>query len=62
MPAPQVATSLPKHVIFVLDTSASMWGVKIKQLREAMSSILSKLKSEDYFTIITFNSEVKVRV
>ncbi|VVC88007.1 unnamed protein product [Leptidea sinapis] len=56
-------TSLPplrKHVVFVLDTSGSMMGRKVEQLREAMQSILAKLNIGDYFSIVEFNSNVKV--
>ncbi|XP_023311740.1 inter-alpha-trypsin inhibitor heavy chain H3-like isoform X2 [Anoplophora glabripennis] len=49
---------LPKHVIFVLDTSGSMQGRKIKQLKDAMVNILSDLHKEDMLSIIEFNSDV----
>ncbi|XP_047515005.1 inter-alpha-trypsin inhibitor heavy chain H4-like isoform X1 [Pieris napi] len=51
---------LKKHAVFVLDTSGSMMGRKIEQLREAMQTILSKLNPGDYFSIIEFNSDVTV--
>ena len=46
---------LPKHITFVLDTSGSMSGVKIKQLKDAMDAILNDLKRTDYLSIITFD-------
>lgn len=51
---------MPKYVLFVLDTSGSMYDRKIKQLKEAMNSVLSELKPEDSFSIIEFNSNVIV--
>lgn len=51
---------LPKQVVFVLDTSGSMSGIRISQLKEAMKSILSELKEEDVFNIVEFNSIGKV--
>ncbi|XP_026466177.1 inter-alpha-trypsin inhibitor heavy chain H4-like isoform X2 [Ctenocephalides felis] len=58
--APDDLKSLPKHVVFVLDTSGSMHGRKIEQLRTAMSAILSDLKPEDFFHIINFSFAAKV--
>ncbi|EFA04008.2 inter-alpha-trypsin inhibitor heavy chain H4 isoform X2 [Tribolium castaneum] len=58
--APSEVEALPKQVIFVLDTSGSMDGNRIKQLKEAMNSILSELKKEDVFNIVEFSSIVKV--
>ncbi|KAJ3633920.1 hypothetical protein MTP99_010837 [Tenebrio molitor] len=58
--APTDIPALPKQVIFVLDTSGSMDGIRIKQLKEAMNSILSELKKEDIFNIVEFSSIVKV--
>ncbi|XP_046392693.1 inter alpha-trypsin inhibitor, heavy chain 4-like isoform X3 [Ischnura elegans] len=49
-----------KHVIFVLDTSGSMWGRKIQQLQEAMALILDSLDAKgDYFSIVQFSDSVK---
>jgi len=50
---------LQKHVTFVLDTSGSMSGEKITQLQDAMVTILSDLKANDYFSIVEFDSSVK---
>lgn len=43
-----------------MDTSGSMEGVRIRQLKESMKSILSELKQDDVFNIIEFNSIVRV--
>lgn len=58
--SPSDLTSLPKQVIFILDTSGSMDGIRITQLKEAMKSILSELKPIDVFSIVEFGSNVKV--
>ncbi|XP_072935766.1 inter-alpha-trypsin inhibitor heavy chain H4-like isoform X2 [Epargyreus clarus] len=58
--APTSLPPLPKHVVFVLDTSGSMMGRKVEQLREAIQTILTKLNPGDSFNIIEFNSHVKV--
>lgn len=45
--------------MFVLDTSGSMDGRKIDQLKHAMSSILNELKEADIFSIVEFNYNAK---
>nr|XP_015198781.1 PREDICTED: inter-alpha-trypsin inhibitor heavy chain H6-like isoform X1 [Lepisosteus oculatus] len=56
--APRGLPVVPKDVIFVIDTSGSMLGTKIKQTKEAMKIILSDLRENDYFNIITFSHSV----
>ncbi|XP_072396150.1 inter alpha-trypsin inhibitor, heavy chain 4-like [Diabrotica undecimpunctata] len=58
--APEDVEPLSKHVVFILDTSSSMSGRKIKQLKEAMGNILDQLKKTDAFHIVEFNSEILV--
>ena len=59
--SPSELKPLKKHAIFVLDVSGSMDGRKIEQLREAMAAILDDLNEGDYFNLIAFSSEVKVK-
>ncbi|XP_072935761.1 inter-alpha-trypsin inhibitor heavy chain H4-like [Epargyreus clarus] len=58
--APTSLPPLPKHVVFVLDTSISMSGREIEQLRDAMRTILNTLNSGDHFSIIKFDTDVQV--
>ncbi|CAH1961436.1 unnamed protein product [Acanthoscelides obtectus] len=58
--APSEVKPLPKMVIFVLDTSGSMSGIRIEQLKQAMNRILSELHENDVFSIIDFNDNAKV--
>uniref|UniRef100_A0A1Y1K8L3 Inter-alpha-trypsin inhibitor heavy chain H4 n=1 Tax=Photinus pyralis TaxID=7054 RepID=A0A1Y1K8L3_PHOPY len=58
--APSDLKPLPKQVVFVLDTSGSMWGQKIEQLREAMDKILGQLNEHDSLNLVEFNSNTKV--
>uniref|UniRef100_A0A4W3IQP1 Inter-alpha-trypsin inhibitor heavy chain 2 n=1 Tax=Callorhinchus milii TaxID=7868 RepID=A0A4W3IQP1_CALMI len=58
--APSNLPPLPKNIIFVIDVSGSMWGIKMKQTVEAMKTILDDLRPEDQFTIIDFNHNVRV--
>ncbi|XP_063231735.1 inter-alpha-trypsin inhibitor heavy chain H4-like isoform X2 [Bacillus rossius redtenbacheri] len=58
--APEALPPLPKHVVFVVDVSGSMYGRKIEQLRDAMARILSDLAPHDYFSLLTFSTNVQV--
>ncbi|KAM3858933.1 inter-alpha-trypsin inhibitor heavy chain H2 [Diretmus argenteus] len=57
--APSNLTPLPKNIVFVIDVSGSMWGVKMKQTVEAMQAILTDLTIDDYFSVIDFNHNVR---
>ncbi|XP_061909475.1 inter-alpha-trypsin inhibitor heavy chain H6 isoform X2 [Entelurus aequoreus] len=56
--APRGLPVVPKDVIFVIDVSGSMIGTKIKQTKQAMSTILADLREGDHFNIITFSDNV----
>uniref|UniRef100_A0A3P8WXA5 Inter-alpha-trypsin inhibitor heavy chain 2 n=1 Tax=Cynoglossus semilaevis TaxID=244447 RepID=A0A3P8WXA5_CYNSE len=57
--APSQLSPLPKNIVFVIDVSGSMWGVKMKQTGEAMLAILDDLTEDDHFSIIDFNHNVR---
>lgn len=48
----------PQDVVFVLDTSGSMRGEKIKQAREALRYCLSNLGRRDRFGLVAFSTDV----
>ena len=52
-------SSLPKDVVFLIDTSGSMEGVKIEQAQRALKYGLDKLNGADRFGIIAFSSSQK---
>ena len=58
--APPITDYLNKHIVFVLDTSGSMAGRKLNQLKSAMTTILNKLNPGDKFSIVEFNTEAQV--
>ncbi|XP_068132155.1 inter-alpha-trypsin inhibitor heavy chain H5 [Hyperolius riggenbachi] len=58
--APTDLPPLPKNVVFVIDTSASMVGTKMKQTQEALFTILRDLRPDDHFNIVGFSSKIKV--
>nr|XP_009859948.1 inter-alpha-trypsin inhibitor heavy chain H3 [Ciona intestinalis] len=56
-----ITSNLPpmsKRVVFLIDVSGSMFGIKIDQVRQAMNTILHGLAETDFFSVIAFNSSV----
>lgn len=45
-----------KVFIFVIDVSGSMYGLKIRQTKQAALHLMDQLDAEDYFNIITFST------
>ena len=50
---------LPKDVVFVLDTSGSMAGPKIRQAQKALEYCVESLNDGDRFEVIRFSTEVE---
>ncbi|HMF08196.1 MAG TPA: marine proteobacterial sortase target protein [Thermoanaerobaculia bacterium] len=50
------AVRLPRETIFIIDTSGSMYGPSIDQARRSLLFALDRLRSEDRFNVIEFNS------
>ncbi|XP_069834864.1 inter-alpha-trypsin inhibitor heavy chain H2 [Dendropsophus ebraccatus] len=57
--APENQPPLPKNILFVIDVSGSMWGIKMRQTIEAMKSILDDLRPDDQFGIVDFNHNIR---
>ena len=55
-PETKQAQSLPREIIYVIDTSGSMGGQSIIQARAALELALTQLKPGDKFNVIQFNS------
>nr|XP_061809590.1 inter-alpha-trypsin inhibitor heavy chain H5-like [Nerophis lumbriciformis] len=58
--APKDLPAMPKNVVFVIDTSASMLGTKMRQTKEALFAILRELRTVDRFNFVTFSNKIKV--
>ncbi len=60
-PSPQMDEDeiLPKDVTFVVDTSGSMSGEKIQQVRNALRFCVQSLRDEDRFNLLPFSTEVR---
>jgi len=54
------AEIIPRDVTFVIDTSGSMQGDKIKQARDALRLCIGALGSADRFNIIRFSTEAEM--
>jgi Ca-activated chloride channel family protein len=48
-----------KNIIFILDTSGSMQGEKIRQAKGALAFCLNSLNTGDRFNVIDFDDEIK---
>ncbi len=48
--------TMPREVVFVIDTSGSMGGTSLSQAKAALSLALARLTSNDTFNLIQFNS------
>ena len=57
--APSRLEPVSKNVLFILDVSGSMSGVKLSQTKDALSTILDDLREGDMFNIITFSTSLK---
>ncbi|XP_053377299.1 inter-alpha-trypsin inhibitor heavy chain H3-like isoform X2 [Mercenaria mercenaria] len=53
--APDGYKPIPNDVLFILDTSGSMTGTKLNQLKQAMHSILGQLNEGDRMNIMSFS-------
>ncbi|XP_041748340.2 inter-alpha-trypsin inhibitor heavy chain H3 [Coregonus clupeaformis] len=56
--APPDLPRVPKNVVFVIDRSGSMGGIKMQQTKEAMLNILNDLDEDDYFGIVIFDYQI----
>ncbi len=55
---PDSTKILKQRIVFVLDKSSSMFGVKLDQSKAAIGQCLDKLRPEDFFNIVTFDYNV----
>ncbi len=55
-----VGERTPVNIAIVLDKSGSMTGEKIRQAKEATIMAISRLSSDDNFSVVTYDSHVNV--
>lgn len=58
--APKDLPVVAKNVVFVIDTSASMIGTKIRQTKDALFTILRELRPNDHMNFVTFSNRIRV--
>ena len=51
---------MPKEIVFVLDTSGSMYGFPLDTAKQAMQFALDKLNPHDTFNLITFSGDTEI--
>ncbi|XP_054883457.1 inter-alpha-trypsin inhibitor heavy chain H3-like isoform X2 [Poeciliopsis prolifica] len=56
--APSNLPRIPKNVVFVIDRSGSMHGRKMQQTRTALIHILNDLAEDDFFGLLSFDSDL----
>ncbi|KAK5602475.1 hypothetical protein CRENBAI_010956 [Crenichthys baileyi] len=56
--APSSLPRIPKNVVFVIDQSGSMHGRKMQQTGTALIHILNDLAEDDFFGLLSFNSDI----
>ena len=57
---PRSEDRTPKEIVFVLDTSGSMYGFPLEKAKEAMQMSLDGLYPEDTFNLITFAGDTRI--
>jgi Ca-activated chloride channel homolog len=51
---------VPRQLIFVLDTSGSMWGFPIEMAKKTIQRALDNLRKDETFNLITFSGDTRI--
>ncbi len=57
-PTKNVTAFPSRHIVFVIDISGSMYGLKLQQTKDATITLIDSLRDIDFFNIITFHGSV----
>ena len=57
---PSAEALVPRQLIFVLDTSGSMWGFPIEMAKKTIARALDNLRSDETFNLITFSGDTRI--
>jgi Ca-activated chloride channel homolog len=57
---PREETLVPRQLIFVLDTSGSMWDFPIEMAKKTIQRALDNLRKDETFNLITFSGDTKI--
>ncbi|OCT58117.1 hypothetical protein XELAEV_18002612mg [Xenopus laevis] len=58
--APSKLKKVPKNIVFIIDRSISMIGLKMQQTKEALLKILEDVKEHDHFNFVIFDWGVEI--
>jgi uncharacterized protein YegL len=53
------APSLPVNFVFVIDTSGSMWGPKLDNVKTSIRELYGRLRDGDVLGLVTFDTQVR---
>lgn len=51
---------VPRQLIFVLDTSGSMWGFPLEMAKKTIARALDNLRKDETFNLITFSGDTRI--
>jgi Ca-activated chloride channel family protein len=57
---PQEKALVPRQLIFVVDTSGSMWGFPLDMAKKTIQRALDNLRKDETFNLITFSGATRV--
>src|SRR5438270_10292941 len=57
---PVEETLVPRQLIFVLDTSGSMWGFPFEMAKKTIARALDNLRKDETFNLITFSGDTRI--
>ncbi|HJX83330.1 MAG TPA: VWA domain-containing protein, partial [Candidatus Angelobacter sp.] len=57
---PRDEAVVPRQLIFVLDTSGSMWGFPLEMAKKTIARALDNLRKDETFNLITFSGDTRI--
>ena len=57
---PQEKALVPRQLIFVVDTSGSMWGFPLEMAKKTVQRALDNLRKDETFNLITFSGDTRI--
>jgi Ca-activated chloride channel family protein len=57
---PQENALVPRQLIFVVDTSGSMWGFPLEMAKKTVQRALDNLRKDETFNLITFSGDTRI--
>jgi Ca-activated chloride channel homolog len=57
---PREKALVPRQLIFVVDTSGSMWGFPLEMAKKTIQRALDNLRKDETFNLITFSGDTRI--